>query len=89
MIKYIVFLALYRMMYAINYMYRYQTEDHYSDPISWIAGGVQLILYLDVLYHAFKNDIFRQESTPRISDGIRYSVVPDYESEDLHHDDAI
>ena len=89
MIKYIVLLTLYRLLYIINWTCRYKSEEDYYDPISWITGGVQLILYSDVLYHAFKNDIFRKKTSPKVGNGIRYDVVPDYESEHHNYDEAI
>ena len=89
MIKYIVLLTLYRLLYIINWACRYKSEEDYYDLISWIAGGVQLIFYSDVLYHAFRNDIFRKKTSPKVGNGIRYAVVPDYESEHHNYDEAI
>merc|ERR1712139_736906 len=41
---YILLLGLYRLFYLLNWVYRYNTEEHYMQPIVWISGIVQTAL---------------------------------------------
>jgi len=47
---YILLLGLYRLFYLLNWVYRYNTEEHYMQLIVWISGIVQTALYLDFFY---------------------------------------
>ena len=51
---YMACLGTYRGLYIINWIYRYMTELHYHDPISWGAGLVQTVLYIDFFYYYVK-----------------------------------
>lgn len=44
---YVALLGLYRVLYIVNWIYRYTHEYHYSDIIVWVAGVVQTALYFD------------------------------------------
>jgi len=46
---YLFALGLYRALYIVNWVYRYQTEGFY-DLIAIVAGCVQTLLYLDFFY---------------------------------------
>ena len=46
---YLFALGLYRALYIPNWLYRYFAEG-YVDPIPWVAGTVQTILYSDFFY---------------------------------------
>ncbi|KAI8870858.1 ER lumen protein retaining receptor [Ramicandelaber brevisporus] len=50
---YLFCLGSYRALYIINWIYRYATEPGYSDPVAWIAGVVQTLLYADFFYVYF------------------------------------
>ncbi|KAJ2371940.1 endoplasmic reticulum retention protein, partial [Coemansia sp. RSA 2611] len=50
---YVFALGGYRALYIVNWIYRYYTEDSYSDYIAWIAGVVQTVLYGDFFYIYF------------------------------------
>lgn len=46
---YLFALGLYRALYIPNWLYRYFTEGH-VEPISWVAGLVQTVLYSDFFW---------------------------------------
>ncbi|KAJ2692517.1 endoplasmic reticulum retention protein [Coemansia spiralis] len=50
---YVFALGGYRALYIINWIYRYYTEDDYTDYIAWVAGVVQTALYGDFFYIYF------------------------------------
>ncbi|KAI9504984.1 endoplasmic reticulum retention protein [Coemansia spiralis] len=50
---YVFALGGYRALYIINWIYRYYTEDDYSDYIAWASGIVQTALYGDFFYIYF------------------------------------
>jgi len=52
--KYMFSLGLYRGLYLLNWMYRYNYEFEYWDPISWFGGVIQIALYADFLYYYIK-----------------------------------
>ena len=48
---YIFALGIYRALYIPNWIYRYSySTTGYSDPIPWIAGIIQTVLYSDFFY---------------------------------------
>lgn len=47
---YVFTLGGYRVLYLINWVYRYMTEDSYFVPIVWISGLVQTLIYIDFFY---------------------------------------
>ncbi|KAI9317014.1 ER lumen protein retaining receptor-domain-containing protein [Dichotomocladium elegans] len=47
---YIFALGAYRALYLCNWIYRYVTEQKYSDWIAWVAGILQTALYSDFFY---------------------------------------
>jgi ER lumen protein retaining receptor len=51
---YVAMLGMYRLLYVINWIYRYTHEYHYSDIIVWVAGVVQTALYMDFFLHYFQ-----------------------------------
>jgi len=53
--NYVFFLGAYRGFYLINWIYRFLTENHYRQWITWIAGIVQTALYADFFYYYFKS----------------------------------
>jgi hypothetical protein len=46
---YLFALGIYRALYIPNWLYRYFAEGH-TDPISWLAGIIQTILYSDFFW---------------------------------------
>ncbi|KAJ2766340.1 endoplasmic reticulum retention protein [Coemansia nantahalensis] len=50
---YVFALGGYRALYIVNWIYRYYTEDGYTDYIAWVAGVVQTALYSDFFYIYF------------------------------------
>lgn len=46
---YLFALGLYRALYIPNWLYRYFAEG-YVDPIPWVAGMIQTILYSDFFW---------------------------------------
>ncbi|KAI8319853.1 ER lumen protein retaining receptor [Martensiomyces pterosporus] len=50
---YVFALGGYRALYIVNWVYRYYTEDKYSDYVAWVAGVVQTVLYSDFFYIYF------------------------------------
>ena len=55
------FVLGYRVFYVINWVYRYYVEGR-KNWISWIAGGVQTLLYTDFFYHYFRIIFQRRET---------------------------
>ncbi|KAI5009268.1 hypothetical protein ZWY2020_010524 [Hordeum vulgare] len=58
--QYVFFLGAYRVLYILNWIYRYFTEPHFVHWISWIAGIVQTMLYADFFYYyiiSWKNNV--------------------------------
>ena len=47
---YIFALGAYRVFYVFNWIYRYYVEGYVS-WVSWIAGTLQTLLYVDFFYH--------------------------------------
>jgi hypothetical protein len=48
---YIFCVGAYRGLYLVNWIYRYFTEPHYWQPLVWVAGVVQTLLYADFFYY--------------------------------------
>ena len=46
---YLFAMGIYRALYVLNWFYRYFADD-YIDPIPWVAGTLQTILYSDFFY---------------------------------------
>merc|ERR1711935_879505 len=46
---YLFFLGLYRLLYIVNWYYRY-TQEGMFDRIAVVAGCVQTVLYMDFFY---------------------------------------
>ncbi|KAF8694090.1 hypothetical protein HU200_038550 [Digitaria exilis] len=58
--QYVFFLGAYRVLYILNWIYRYFTEPHFVHWISWVAGLVQTLLYADFFYYyimSWKNNV--------------------------------
>ena len=51
---YMFCLGAYRALYVANWIYRYMTEVGYYDPIAWVSGIVQTLLYIDFFYYYVK-----------------------------------
>mmetsp|Transcript_37514 Transcript_37514/g.60061 ORF Transcript_37514/g.60061 Transcript_37514/m.60061 type:complete len:221 (+) Transcript_37514:41-703(+) len=51
---YVFCLGAYRALYLINWIYRYLSEPSYYDPIAWVSGVVQTLLYIDFFYYYVK-----------------------------------
>lgn len=50
--NYVFVLGAYRAMYILNWIYRYSTEEYYTNQwITWISGFVQTALYCDFFYY--------------------------------------
>jgi len=47
---YLFCLGLYRAFYLLNWIYRWMTEDEYSQWIVWIPGLIQTLIYGDFFY---------------------------------------
>jgi len=53
--QYMFALGLYRALYMLNWGYRiYFEAGTYWDPISWVAGTIQTLLYADFIYYYIK-----------------------------------
>lgn len=48
---YVACLGGYRALYLVNWVWRFATEKHYWNPIVWVAGIVQTVIYADFLYY--------------------------------------
>lgn len=51
---YIFCLGAYRALYILNWIYRYFTEEGYTQWIVWIAGVIQTAIYCDFFYYYVK-----------------------------------
>ena len=51
---YVFCLGAYRALYVVNWIYRFLSEDNYYDPIAWVSGVVQTLLYIDFFYYYIK-----------------------------------
>jgi len=49
--NYVALLGLYRLFYIGNWVHRYFTEPDYFEPIVWVSGVVQSLIYLDFFYN--------------------------------------
>ena len=47
---YLFALGTYRALYVPNWVFRYFSEANYSDPIAWLAGILQTVLYSDFFW---------------------------------------
>jgi len=54
---YIFCLGGYRGLYLLNWIYRFVTEDGYSQWIVWLSGLVQTILFCDFFYYYVKGQL--------------------------------
>lgn len=50
---YIIALGGYRVFYALNWIYKKINMPHYSDLQSWIAGIIEILLFVDFLNYRF------------------------------------
>jgi len=50
---YIISLGGYRVFYAFNWIYKKIKMPHYSDLQSWIAGVIEILLFVDFLNYRF------------------------------------
>ncbi|KAJ2726699.1 endoplasmic reticulum retention protein [Coemansia sp. Benny D115] len=50
---YVFALGGYRALYIVNWIYRYYTQENYTDYVAWVAGVVQTVLYADFFYIYF------------------------------------
>jgi ER lumen protein retaining receptor len=50
---YIISLGGYRVFYALNWIYKKIKMPHYSDIQSWIAGIIEILLFVDFLNYRF------------------------------------
>ncbi|CBZ56441.1 putative endoplasmic reticulum retention receptor [Neospora caninum Liverpool] len=49
---YVACMGLYRLMYILNWIYRYLTESPpHVNVVSWVGGVVQTLLYADFFYY--------------------------------------
>lgn len=48
---YVFTLGSYRMLYVANWVYRFIHEPHYRSWISWVAGSVQTLFFVDFFYY--------------------------------------
>ncbi|CAM6028146.1 unnamed protein product [Sphagnum balticum] len=53
--NYVFLLGAYRGLYLLNWIYRYLTEGHYQQWITWTAGIVQTAIYGDFFYYYLKS----------------------------------
>lgn len=51
---YVFCMGMYRAFYLLNWVWRYMTQEGYSDWIVWVSGIVQTVLYLDFFYYYIK-----------------------------------
>ena len=51
---YVFCMGMYRAFYMLNWMWRYATQEGYSDWIVWTSGFLQTVLYLDFFYYYVK-----------------------------------
>lgn len=48
---YVFTLGGYRAFYLLNWVYRWLTEEHYRNWVSWTAGLIQTAIYCDFFYY--------------------------------------
>ena len=48
---YVFTLGGYRAFYLLNWVYRFFTEEHYRNWVSWSAGLLQTVIYCDFFYY--------------------------------------
>lgn len=48
---YMASLGAYRFLYILNWVYRYNTEPHYTAWLAWSFGAIQTLLYADFFYY--------------------------------------
>eukprot|EP01026_Neomeris_dumetosa_P037753 TRINITY_DN30621_c0_g1_i3.p1 TRINITY_DN30621_c0_g1~~TRINITY_DN30621_c0_g1_i3.p1 ORF type:complete len:218 (-),score=-0.23 TRINITY_DN30621_c0_g1_i3:195-848(-) len=53
--NYVFLLGSYRALYLLNWIYRYFTEQQYSQWIVWLSGLLQTALYCDFFYYYLKS----------------------------------
>ena len=46
--------GLYKVFYVLNWIWRMLHDPHYTDWIVWIAGFVQVLLYIDFFINFYK-----------------------------------
>eukprot|EP01043_Picozoa_sp_COSAG02_P117586 COSAG02_NODE_54111_length_298_cov_0.522613_1_plen_82_part_10 len=51
---YVFCMGMYRAFYLLNWVWRYMTQEGYSDWIVWVAGIIQTVLYLDFFDYYIK-----------------------------------
>jgi ER lumen protein retaining receptor len=47
---YVLCLAMYRAFYLLNWVWRYHTTPSYWDPIVWVSGACQTMIYIPFFY---------------------------------------
>ena len=52
---YVASLGIYRFLYICNWIYRWRTEMRAIEPIIWITGIVQTLLYMDFFWYYFRS----------------------------------
>lgn len=52
---YVATVGLYRVLYLINWLYRWFLYQEWTPLIVWISGIIQIILYMDFFYHYFRS----------------------------------
>jgi len=60
---YIFSLGSYRMLYLLNWIYRYFTEPSYVQWIVWISGAIQSALYCDFFYYYIISKYYGKKMT--------------------------
>lgn len=58
---YIASLGGYRALYLINWMWRYFSEDNYSQWLIWTAGFVQNVVYAEFFYYYLKSMWYKKK----------------------------
>jgi len=61
-VHYLAALGGYRFFYVLNWGYRYLVEGR-RNWVSWIAGGVQTLLYSDFFYYYFRIVVLKKRET--------------------------
>eukprot|EP00667_Euglena_gracilis_P019347 EG_transcript_20724 len=61
-VHYLAALGGYRLFYVLNWIYRYHLEGR-KNWVSWIAGGIQTLLYTDFFYHYFRVIVLKKRET--------------------------
>lgn len=60
---YLFALGFYRTLYIPNWLYRYFAEG-YVDPIPWLAGTIQTILYSDFFWIYYTKSVIPVSTSP-------------------------